>query len=704
MTWPVGAPFTRRAALTAAAEAAHGSGLEIHRAEAVPRAGGQDAVTAPPRPAPVGAGRRTAAVHDTLVCVAAPALTVSYRDGQLRGEGVAGLYRDGRRLLARCLLTVAGVEPVAVHAEALGTDRVRFVAVVGNAAGGGPDPAVTVERVRAAGGAERITLTNAGPLPIRLPVELALGTDLAPLAAVAAGRSASRVSCSVSGPGLRWTDGERAVQVTASPAPDDVLAATGVLVWRLDLPPGGARTVELRTGPVPVSGTAGRLPSPARPPALWPTAELEADDARAGALLRTSLDDLQGLLLRDPEAPADLHLAAGAPWRLAGAPPDALWAARMLLPFGTRLAAGTLRTLARAQDPRSGAIAGPARDTGPRLPPLACTVEAVPLFVTVLAEARRWGLPAREVEELLPAVERCLAWLAGAMEEAGGLVADPVPGGPLRADVQAHAHRAALHGADLLEAFGRPGGERWRERAAHLRTEFRRRFLAEGPGGRRLAVACTAEGRVLDVPSSALAHLLDTGLGAEGSAEPGLLDAEWTARLAHILAAPGLDSGWGLRTLPAGAPGFNPFGHRSGAVRVHETAVAVGGLASAGCEDAAVALLTGAIDAASAFGMRLPEIYAGEQRAAGRTPCPHPMACRPAALAAGGAVHLLATLVGVRPDVPGGSVALRPLVRAPVGAVRVSGMQVAGAPFTVRVGRRGTAMVEEAAPGLRLGA
>ncbi|MFI0899740.1 glycogen debranching N-terminal domain-containing protein [Streptomyces sp. NPDC020983] len=638
--------------------------------------------------------------------MAAPALAVSDRDGQLRGDGVAGLYRDGRRLLARCLLTVAGVEPVPVQAVTLGADRVRFVAVVGGAAGSGPDPTMTVERLRTAGGVERITVTNAGSLPIRLPVEIALGTDLAPLAAVAAGRGGRGVSCTVSGAGLRWTDGERVVVATARPVPDEVFAATGVLVWRLDLPGGGARTIELRTGSVRPAGATDRMPPLARPPALWPAVELEADDTGAGALLRTSLDDVQSLLLRDRAHPADLYPAAGAPWRLAGAPPDALWAARMLLPFGTRLAAGTLRTIARAQDPGSGEIAGPPRDTGAQLPPLPCAVEAVPLFVTVLAEAWRWGLPAREVEELLPAAERCLAWLDRAMATAGagGLVAGPVRGGPLRAEVQAFAHRAALHGADLLEAFGRPGGESWRERAAQLRAEFRLRFWTDEPGGGRPVVARTAGGGVLDVPSSVLAHLLDTGLAAGGSVAPGLLDTGRTARLARLLTAPGLDSGWGLRTLPAGAPGYNPFGHRSGAVRVHETAVAVAGLAAAGHEDAAVALLTGLLDAAAAFGARLPEMYAGEQRAAGRTPCPHPMACRPAALAAAGAVHVLAALAGVRPDVPGGSVALRPMARAPVGAVRVSGMRVAGAPFAVRVGRTGTAMVEEAPPGLRLGA
>ncbi|MCF3963828.1 glycogen debranching protein, partial [Streptomyces fuscigenes] len=218
------------------------------------------------------------------------------------------------------------------------------------------------------------------------------------------------------------------------------------------------------------------------------------------------------------------------------------------------------------------------------------------------------------------------------------------------------------------------------------------------------AAARTADGRLLPWPSADLAHLLDTGLAARGAQARGLLDAAGCARVAKVLTSPALDSGWGLRGLGGREAGHNPFGHRAGAVRVHETAVAVAGLAAAGHEAEAGTLLRGLLDAAESFGYRLPEMYAGRQRSEGGAPVPHPAACRPAAVAAAAGVHVVAALVGIGPDVPGGLVALHPPREAPLGAVRLSGLRVAGEPFSVRVGRLGLGVVEEAASGLQLGA
>ncbi|GAA1373324.1 glycogen debranching protein [Streptomyces beijiangensis] len=640
-------------------------------------------------------------VHAALICVALPGLAISPEDGQLTGQGLEGFYQSGRRLLSRCQLRVARREPVAVQGRLVSADRARFLSVVRTAADSGPDPEITVERLRHADGTERITLRSSAGRTRRLPVEIALGTDLADLGAVAAGRTGPELPASVHDSGMRWATATAHVVVTAHPPPEDALASAGLLCWELELEPGGSCSIELRIG-------ADRPPRPPGQSGSHPLApaRAEGDDPRAEKLLRSALDDLRALLVRDPRHPVDMYPVAGVPWRCGFAPAEMLWAARMTLPLGTRLAAAVLRTLARTQlpgpGPDAGRVPGPLRDSGPHLPPGCSGMEATLLLPTLLAEARRWGMPEQEVAELLPAAERALNWLRAAAGD-GGLLRDAGPGGLQRGETQAHAHRAALLGAALLEECGRPGGDDWREWAGVLRRRFQQEFWVEDRGGGRPAAARTPEGRLVPHLGSGVAHLLDTGLLGAGQLAPGLLDKVQTEQLARLLGGPAMDSGWGLRSLGAKEPGYNPFGHRGGAVRVHESAVAFAGLAAAGYEKEASSLLRGVLDAADAFGYRLPEMYAGEQRTEAGVPLPHPAACRPAAVASAAGIHLLATLAGIRPDAPAGTVALHPVSCAPLGAIQFSGLRVAGEPFAVRVSRLGLGMVEEAAGGLQLG-
>ncbi|WEO94840.1 glycogen debranching N-terminal domain-containing protein [Streptomyces sp. FXJ1.172] len=684
-------PFDRRSALPAGPSAA---------APPAPHRARRPTPTPSPRTATASrAAPELPPTHAALICVALPGLAISGELGQLAGRGLDGFYRGGRRLLSRCQVRVAGREPLAVQARMTGADSARFVGTLWASPAAGPDPDVVVERTRRAEGSERITLRNAAARPLRLPVEVALGTDLAELATIASGRAGPELPATVHDSGLRWAKAGVASCVTADPPPSDALASAGLLRWELELPPGGTATVELRVrldraGPLRAVGQTTTSPlAPAR---------ATGDDLRVTPLLNEAIADIQALLLRDPAHPSDTYLAAGAPWRCGLAPAEALAAARMALPLGTRLATGTLRTLARIQlrdpDPRTGMIPGPRRDAGPHLPPGCTGTEATLLFPVLLAEARRWGLPEQETRELLPAAERCLAWLRSAVGN-GTYLPDPQPAGPVRCETQAHAHRAALLGADLLDAYGRPGADELREWARALRAAF---WLEEHGGGRP-AAALTPDGRPVSRLGSAAVHLLDTGLLGSGRLAPGLLDRVQTESLARLFGTPALDAGWGLRGLSAKEPGHNPFGHRSGAVRVHETALAVTGLAAAGYEKEAGGLLRGLIEAAEHFGHRLPEMFAGEQRSAGSAPLPHPAACRPAATAAASAIMVLTALAGIRPDTPARTVTLRPVRSAPLGELVLTGLRLAGAPFAVRISRLGLAMVEEAADGLQLG-
>ncbi|MGW2252743.1 glycogen debranching N-terminal domain-containing protein [Kitasatospora sp. NPDC001660] len=662
----------------------------------------------PPRPQP-------AAVHHAVLCVKAPGMAASGPDGQLRGHGLHGFYRNGVRVLARMELRLGGMEPLPLQGTPTSAAEARFLGAVRLPGDLDPDPALTVERLRHADGLETVIVRNTGARPARLPLEIALGTDLGPVGEIAAGHRSPDLPGQVQSAGLRWAGPAHSAVVAAKPSPHAVLAGAGVLRWDLEVQPGARWSVELRAelestvpGPRPPGGRGTGVPLP------WSEPEVRSDDPRAALLVARSLDALGGLLFADPDRPTDLYPASGAPWRFGLAPADALWAARLTLPLGTRLAAGTLRALARRQQltpapgRTEGLLPGALRHGGPELPPTCTATEATLLFVTVLAEAWRWGLPRAEVADLLPAAERALDALREGLVD--GFVTDlsrpvedraahPVAA---RAEVQAQAHRAALHGAELLEAFGRPGAEEWRGWAAGLRGRFRERFWIDDLFGGRPAAGLGPDGQPLPAVVSSFVHLLDTGLAVDGGRHESLLDREQTRLLAQRLVAPELDSGWGLRTLSAKSPRFNPLGHRSGAVRVHETALAIAGLAEAGHENEAGTLLEGLLAAAVHFEGRVPEMYAGEQRIPGCPPVPHPAACRPAAVSAAGAAHAVFALAGVRPDVPGGRVKVRPASTAPLGELELTNLRVSGEPFSVRVSRIGVAMVEEAPADLQL--
>jgi glycogen debranching enzyme len=122
------------------------------------------------------------------------------------------------------------------------------------------------------------------------------------------------------------------------------------------------------------------------------------------AWTRVALGDLEALELALPDAPDDVFLAAGAPWFFTLFGRDSIWAARMLLPLDVRLAAGTLKVLARLQgtttEPSTGERPGGIlhelrRDTNPlsdgtTLPPRYYgTIDATPLWILLLHDAWR---------------------------------------------------------------------------------------------------------------------------------------------------------------------------------------------------------------------------------------------------------------------------------------------------------------------------
>jgi glycogen debranching enzyme len=154
--------------------------------------------------------------------------------------------------------------------------------------------------------------------------------------------------------------------------------------------------------------------------------------------------------------------------------------------------------------------------------------------------------------------------------------------------------------------------------------------------------------------------------------------------------------------MSAESGGYNPLSYHCGSIWSHDTAIVLSRLARCGHDAAAATLANGLLSAAEAFGYQLPELYGGDDRARLSRPVPYPAACHPQAWAAAASVALIQAALGVYPDVPAGTVHMRPLRGAPLGAVDLRGLRIAGADVDVAVASDGTATVSGLPAGLRV--
>lgn len=689
-------------------------------------------------------------LHELVTVLSAPTVALSDSGGQIRADGAQGVLHGDLRVLSEAVLTLGGSEPDAVGASLTGARTARFTCA---ARGFGDlstaDPTVLVERSRTVSPgevAERVLVASYASDPVVAELTLTVAADLADVALIKAGRaSGPGVALRRGATGLVWGTGPLRVTLSAPGAVISLSAAGAVLRWPVRLAGRGVQEVSWRLSVTERSagvagvagGVAGALPARAG------IVRSKADDRRLPALLDRSLADVDALRMTLSGQPDDVFLAAGAPWFFTLFGRDSIWAARLLLPFGWQLAAGTLRVLASLQ----GRVVDAATAEAPGKIPHEIrrggsvyygTIDATPLWICLLRDAWRWGMPDEQVRALLPNLVAALDWMdrygdsdgdgfleyidasgghglanqgwkdsGDAIRFADGRAAAP----PVAlCEVQGYAHEAAIAGAELLAAFcpcsvdsspsgpGSPSllsGGRWREWAAKLAVAFRASFWVDGYP----ALALDADKRRVDSLTSNIGHLLGTGL----------LTAEEEALVAQRLSGDDMNSGFGLRTMSSSNAGFNPLSYHCGSVWSHDTAIVVRGLFRAGHAETAAALADGLLAAAAAFDWRLPELFAGSPRAGalpggsragappgqlpagtllGR-PVPYPAACRPQAWSAAAAGALVQGLLGLEVNVPGGTVAVRPPGVRLGSRLHVDGLVAGTGTFSAGVDRSG---------------
>jgi glycogen debranching enzyme len=163
------------------------------------------------------------------------------------------------------------------------------------------------------------------------------------------------------------------------------------------------------------------------------------------------------------------------------------------------------------------------------------------------------------------------------------------------------------------------------------------------------------------------------------------------------LLASDLFSGFGLRTLSARNPAYNPLSYQLGSVWPHDTLIAAAGLCRYGLRDQASVLIEAVLKAAEAFDDdRLPELFCGLDASCG-FPVPYEEANVPQAWAA--AVPLLATqlFLGLVPDAPRKRCFVNPWLPPWLPRLAVRGVAIGESTLDIAVVRhRDRAVIESA--------
>jgi glycogen debranching enzyme len=395
--------------------------------------------------------------------------------------------------------------------------------------------------------------------------------------------------------------------------------------------------------------------------------------------------DLAALRYYPDKEPRSSVPAAGLPWYMTLFGRDSLITCYQTLPFVPELCRTTLRALAAWQavrmddfrDAEPGKILHELRHgelayfhEWPQSPYYG-SADSTPLFLIVLDEYVRWTGDVGLVHELEQPARAALSWIDhygdldgdgyieyrsrspahGIQNQCWKDSRDSVvyPDGTMAAlpratcELQGYAYDARRRVARLAREIWRDSAlaDRLEDAAADLRDRFNRDFWLADRGF--YAFALDGEKHQVPTLTSNIGQLLWSGIVPE---------ERLGSIVSHLMSEP-LFSGWGIRTMSAAEPAYNPLAYHRGTVWPHDNSLIAKGLAQYGCRTEASRIVVSILDAAPYFEHRLPECFSGEDRGDAPVPVPYPDAASPQAWATGAPLLMLRLLLGLEPGQPG---------------------------------------------------
>jgi glycogen debranching enzyme len=605
-----------------------------------------------------------------------------------------GLFCYDTRFLSSWVLTVNGERLHALSVDDVHYDEARFFIVPGETrVYVDAKLSMVRERTMRTGFEEALTILNHDEYPADLTVRVQAGADFADIFEIKdaldkKGKPYARVEADRLILGYERETYRRETTITASgPAQFDSRGLTmSVRVephgrWStrlcvraaIILPDGQDTLPRWRRGHEAMRRDVDAL--------LHAAPVLECDWQPLKDTYRRSLVDLAALRFSPQAANLGSLPAAGLPWFMTIFGRDSILTSLQALPFAPELAATTLRVLAdwqgtRCNDDRDedpGRILHEVRygesmafEEQPHAPYYG-TADATALFVVLLEEYERWSGDADLVRQVEYEARAALDWIDEYGDLGGtGYVAyqqrneqtglenqcwkdswdsisyhdGHLPGFPrATCELQGYAYDAKIRGARLAREFWRDPAyaDRLEQEAADLRYRFNRDYWVADR--QFYALALDGDGRQVDALSSNIGHLLWSGI---------VDDERAGSVVAHLMGSQ-LFSGWGVRTLGENEGRYNPIGYHVGTVWPFDNSFIAWGLRRYGYEDEAARVAAGILDAAQFFNGRLPEAFAGYERALTKYPVQYPTACSPQAWSAGAPLLFLRTMLGLEP-------------------------------------------------------
>lgn len=683
--------------------------------------------------------------HETLKHDDAFAIVDTHGDIGAFGSRSDGFFFKDTRYLSRLELLIARTTPLLLGATLDGNDLQLCCDLTNTDVyeDGGTwlhKDVVHIYRttyVRDAAVRQRLVFTNHGNIDLRLPVSIIFDCDFSDIFEVRGMRRKKRGTLQrhvESDHSVRfvYTGLDQIVRDTAvhmDPTPSS-LKDTSALYY-LDIPAKESRrvfvTATAQMGPAPqsCSYTKGlRNAQRAMRRSCADETRITVSDPDLDMILKRAMSDLRILTTNTSDGP---YPYAGTPWYSTTFGRDALITALQMLWFQPSIARGVLRRLARFQaesfdadaDAQPGKILHEMRGgemASLREIPFGLyygSVDSTPLFIVVAGAYDAVASDTELLREIWPNVLRALAWIDGpgdpdrdgfveyARETEHGLANQgwkdshdavfnsdgSLARGPLAlVEVQGYVYSAKIAAARMASRLGEEAlSLRLLGEAETLRRRFDEKFWQPDLG--IYALALDGNKKPVRVRSSNAGHVLSTGIATP----------EHAARIVDQLTSPNFFSGWGVRTIATSEARYNPMSYHNGSIWPHDNAMIAAGFARYGHGDRIGAIFDGLFDAALRMDQgRLPELFCGFRRRAGRSPILYPVACLPQAWSSGALLHILSSLLGLDIDAISKTVTLNtPRLPAKVNEIAINNLRVGEGTLDLVLTRRHGSIVAD---------